>query len=60
MFLAQLGFEAKMNQAKDHEKNTYPRRTEGKVTDSRLLGLNLISREQTIEIRPLTILAGAE
>lgn len=46
-----------MNQAKDHEKAPAQEKQKG-VTRLSIAGFKSISREQSIEIRPLTILAG--
>src|SRR5436190_24195075 len=47
-----------MNQAKDHEKAPAQEEQKG-VTRLSIAGFKSISREQSIEIRPLTMLAGA-
>src|SRR5882672_11673502 len=47
-----------MNQAKDQKRTHAPREKEG-VNRLSIAGFKSINREQKIEVRPLTILAGA-
>src|SRR5713101_6998877 len=50
--------ESKMARQNDH-KNDQPRLEESGITQLTVSGFKSINREQSIEIRPLTILAGA-